>query len=412
MRSDSVWYFWPLGVGIMKRILFIIPDLPIRNKYTGFLKGMGYDIRILDNPRLVRHAFTQFQADVILCYDGFPGISATDIAETFRHDGNFKKTPFLLLSPDQMPEDTDSLSANKEINDIIYMPVEQAELYGFVTNWIETDNPLPTGSLRSYNQPVEDSEPDTPPVKPSKKNGKGWNKGSVSLYAMGKLFHNLVQSKATGIVLIRGDRRKMKIWIESGNIIDVNSNYIREDTFGRYLVSINKLSKEQNKKSLAIAQQHNLPQGEAMIKLGYLDSKQLREHITDHKIAKILNLFQRRWYKAKFVYNQEAFGHVSPDFQVTPLTKIMAVGIMNVARKKDLYETFFTSNKEKSKLRVCENFHNLAKALELGPTLTEQAMQINGNSIEEIKNIRADQFENNLRLAFLLVVTKGMCFAA
>lgn len=397
----------------MKRILFIMPDLPKRKTYIDFLRGMGYDIRILDNPSLVRQAYSQFQADVVLCYEGFSGISCVDIAEAFRLNGNFKKTPFLLMTPDPMPENESPILNNKNVNDIIHLPVEQAELYGFVTNWIENDNPLPVGSLRSYNNPVDEPSVNKTPPKPTQKNGlKNWTKGSVGLFTMGRLFSSLIQTKGTGILLIKGDRRKMKIWVEKGNVIDVNSNYIREDTFGRYLVSINKMSEKQNQKSLAIAQQHKLPQGEAMVKLGYLDSIQLCAYITDHKIVKILNLFQRRWYKAKFVFNHEPFGHVSTDFQNTPLIKIMSTGIMNVARKKDLYDTFFTNNKEKAKLCISENFHNLARALELGPTLTEQAMQINGNSIEEIKNIRSDQFENNLRLAFLLIVTRGMCFAA
>ena len=390
-----------------KKIMLIFPKTPFRETCSQFLADMGYKVNIVDDPNIAYAAANRFNPDLILCYEDFHGKTGIEIADLMKTSEILSKIPFIIMSPRAEKEnDTFQDMVMTKASDLIRLPVEQAKLYGFVSNWLESDNPTPvtTPNVRLIN----DNEKSN--LKP--KDETTSNKGSVSLYSMGRLFFNLINSKKTGTLLLKGDRRKMKVFIESGNVIEVQSNYMREDTLGKFLIGLNKLSEEQNQKSLEFARHNNVPQGLAIVRLGFIKEDQIGRYITEHKILKLLNVFQRRWYKSKFVFNEGALNCKDTQFRPTPLNKIVGTGIFNVARKKDIYETFFQKDKEKIKLQLSNHFDTLAADLDLGPALVEQAMRINGLSIEEIKSNREDQFENNLRLAFLMVVSQGMTFTA
>ncbi len=392
-----------------KRILLIMPQMPLADTFCGFLKEMGYTIYVQDNPRFALSSSDQFQPDLIMCYEDFVGMKGSEIAWSLKNTNEMKDIPFLMISPKPLTLETSELRlSDMKIDDLINLPVEQADLYGYVTNWLESDTPVPLSLLR-YNEMPEGNVSEKGN---GKKKSKTWSKGAVSPYSVGRLFHCLIKKQATGTLLVRGERRKLKACIEEGNIIDVQSNYMRDDTLGRYLMGIGKLTEEQHQASISQAAQDNSKQGAALVELGYFDADQLLACMTEHKLIKLLNLFQRRWYKSKFVFNEGPIEHRARDFHTTPLQRVISMGILNIARKKDLYETFYRKNKECSKLCICEDFDRLAQDLDLGPALVNQAMELNGSSLEEIKSCRADLFENNLRLAFLLVVTKGMHFAA
>ena len=387
-----------------KRIMLVMPDLPTRESYCDFLHEMGYHVYVLDDPRRAELISRNYIPDMILCYDDFCETTGFDFAENIRKNNLLPDTRFLLMSSrPQMEDERERQWALEKVDDLIQLPIEQAELYGYITNWLESDNPEPVSSLKAYNFQMVDPDP---------KALKAWDKGEVSLISIGKLFNMLIRTNQSGTLLIKGERRKMKVLIDSGNVVDVHSNYLREDSLGQYLVKANVLTKEQNEKSLDLAKKQDIPQGEALIQLCILEKDDLINCLTEHKILKLLNIFQRRWYKAKFVFREGPVGDNNRSFMATPLAKIIGTGIMNIARKKDLYDIFFRKNKERIKLNMNENFSRLARILDLGPALMDQARQLNGSSLEEIKAVRSDQFENNLRLAFLLIVTKGMKFAA
>jgi len=389
-----------------KRILLIFPNNPFRETCCDFLCQMGYKVSICDNPKFALTLGNKISPHLILCYENFDQVTGVEVARSMKRANALGKVPFLLMSarPEQ-EKDTFQKEVMMSVDDLIRLPIEQAELYGYITNWTENEKPSPVnnypGAFRT-----------DPPESPAKTtNQKQWNKGTVNLFSMGRLFFNLLNNRKAGILLLKGERRKMKIYIHDGNILDVVSNYMRDDTLGRFLIGIKKITRELNKETLEFAKMNDLPQGEAIVKMNILTSVQVCQYITEHKILKLLNVFQRRWYKSKFIFNESRVRDIKTNFKPTPLEKIIETGILNIARKKDIYDTFFQQNKEKLKLNISEDFDALAADLDLGPALVDQAMRINGHSIEQIKSNRADQFENNLRLAFLLFVTKGMTFA-
>jgi CheY-like chemotaxis protein len=394
-----------------KRIMLIMPSTAVRSTFSTFLKDMGYQVFVQDRATHAISFCQKIDPDLVLCYESLDGRSCTELADQFRSSHGSEKKPFIMVSPNPTTEGNFEVNLKKlKVDDLIRLPIEQGELYGYVTNWLETDDPHSISpkflGAAVVEQPVRQS------VGPAAKNGKPWDKGTVGLTSMGRLFFQLTKRKATGTLLFKGERRKMKVWIDSGEVVDVQSNYMRDDTLGRYLIDIGKLTEEQCEVAVQYAAGNSLQLGGAIAKLGYASTAQTAQYITDHKILKLLNVFQRRWYKSKFAFKLCNVDSGPTEFVRTPLSRIIGDGILNVARKKDLYEVFFSKNKETKPLCICDQFDQLANSLSLGPAQVRQAMQLSGCSLEQIKQSRSDQFENNLRLAFLLLVTKGMKFAA
>lgn len=387
-----------------KKIMLIMPEMDLRVTFADFLIEMGYHVDVLEDPLLALPSTNRYKPNLILCYEKFVNGSALDVAGVLKAKEEVNQIPFVMVTPRKRSENSkDPDFGQLKIDALMHLPVGEAEFYGQVTHWLEADEPMPLPSM----QP--------PQNKKTPCNGNGdsnqWRKGTVSPASMGRLFYNLIRSNSQGVVLIKGERRKMKVVIEGGQIIDVKSNYIRDDTLGKYLMRINKISDEQNRKSLKFARDYNVPQGEAFLQMDILDKKMLDHYITEHKVIKLLNLFQRRWYKSKFVFNSGDVTRNGQDFCPTPIQKILSSGILNIARKKDMYDTFFRNDKENTRLRITENFDRVARELDLGPAQVDQAMRIKNKSIEQVKTDRSDQFESNLRLAFLMVLSKGMTFA-
>jgi CheY-like chemotaxis protein len=389
-----------------KQVLLIMPKMKLRSTFSEFLQEMGYRVFMKDGPKLAGAACLELQPDLILCYEKLAGMNGADMAATFKQQAELRAIPFLMLTQAKLNDNTpvpdlDALC----IDDLIFLPINQTELYSYITNWTEADNPQSL-VMEKFQAP---QKTDALKAKAPDKND-AWKKGTVNPFSVGKLFYHLIRSKETGTLMIKSERRKMKVTVDQGDVVDVQSNYMRDDTLGRYLMGISKITEEQNKLSLAYASQNGIQQGAAILKLDFMKTDHLAQCITEHKIIKLLNLFQRRWYKSKFRFNPGCDEPMRTDFVRTPLQSIIGNGILNIARKKDLHEIFFRKNRQKATLQICKNFDQHARQFDLGPAQIGQAMQLAGNSLEQIKSQRSDQFEGNLRLAFLLIVTRGMRF--
>ena len=418
----------------MKKILLIIHNQQISRRFSTFLSEMGYRVKTVDDPKMAIAMGKTFSPDLILCEANFPVLSGVTLASLFKNIHEFTQTPFILLANKLNSDETLNRFVESSVaDDMVPCPMDQVSLYGTITKWLESDErpagfekfiaaPSDTGRFRSSGERFEISKnikengkelmkatPSIPPIDHQVKRRESWNKGKVSCTSISKLLYNLIQKKESGILMVRG-KQWMKIFVESGKLTDVTSNYIPEDSLGRFLIKQKKITPLENRVSLKRAKQQNLLQGQVLIRLRILDKKELNFYITHHKSTKFLRLFQNSWEKASFKFVPMAKASTSGAMKQVPLGKVLSMGIMKAAKPMDLYDYFVKTKNENTPIKISEDFHEVVENLAMDPRAIDTIKSFDSKSIQEIRNETEEDFPEKLRLAFLMLNTEGADF--
>jgi DNA-binding response OmpR family regulator len=385
-----------------KKILLITSTPDVGGPIAKFLKEMGYKAILSNEPRAATDLATRFQPDLILCQGVMPGLSGQDLARLFKANPALSAVPFLLLTNRVWEvaemERADFVTA---ADDLVRLPITQTDLYGKVTQWLESESRPASVSQRV-------AGPMTPLEK--KRPARSWRRGSIRLANIARLLFNISKDRETGVLEISSGRRRMKLLIANGAAVDVQSNYIREDTLGRYLIEQGKILRGENEASLTRAKKEGVPQGRMLVRLGFVTETELLDALTEQKTNKFLRLFDGSWDGGAFAFSVQKIETPPKSMLVIPAAVWLVRGIMEITQTEQVFDTFARNGKKDTLIFVGSNLNATAKLLHLEMAAVELSLWIDGKSVTGIRNQMAHQFDSLLRLAFLLLVSRAARF--
>lgn len=385
-----------------KKILLIINNPQVQKPFAKFLQELNYKIFVCEDGKSAIEIVTSFKPDLILCQASLPVISGTEVARLFKSHDKISTIPFILITS-KMPtfEEMERADFRISADDFIQLPLDQPALYGIITKWLESDERPKSiaermaGELRG-NQPI--------------KRSKSWKKGRVNCSTLCKLLFTLIQNNETGSIRFQGQKRKMTVFVKNGVICDVTSNYIREDTLGHFLLQTNKITMQENSSSLQRAKKSNTPQGKVLISMGVLTQKDLEQVLTQQKKMKFLRLFQGSWNGSAFQFVPQEVNIENFTMNRVKLSDMIKMGLFKIVRKDELYNIFVKHNKTQTKFSISSNFLNITSLLHLESSIINKARALDGQTIDGLKMSIPGQFDDLLRLSFLVIITKAAYF--
>ena len=381
-------------------VLLITGNAKISDEISKLLAPSAYAVKICSDPKQAVEVTKEVKPHLILCDTNLPVISGMELARLFKRHALLAKIPFLLLTS-HMPSlnELEQTGVRIEADDLIRMPITQTQLEQTIHRWLPGMENV-TGRV--------DAAAGTGEVASKRKTPKPWNKGYVSALTLGRLFFHLITSKESGALRIRGDRRQMTAFIHNGNLVDISSNYIRDDTLGRFLVLRKRITPKENQDSLRLAMRKKMPQGQVLVQMNILDERELELYINQQKSAKFINLFCKDWNGSAFEFLAERINTRDLTGEPFPLTSALKTGLLEQTDYEELIDLFVRSRKDQLPLLLIGDLTALARQLGLDPTMVEQAKSIHGKTIKDLQSIFGEQFEFYLRLAFLLITMRGM----
>ena len=385
-----------------KRIFVITSNATLSDLLVGFLKEMGYTVTLCNEPRMAVKRAEREKPDLVLCQHQTEGLTGMELGRLFKSNPVLAEVPFLLMS-NTLPPINEMVRTDIQAwaDDLVKLPISQSDLYGKVTKWLESDN-----RLRAIKQPV------TNPLLLEKKPNKPrpWNKGSINCAKISRLLTHLHIKKPTGILDLKKNRTKMTVTIIEGAIIDISSNFIRNDSLGNFLIQQGNITPQENKVSLLCAQKEEIPQGKILVRLGMISERDLLEMVARQKVKKLLRLFEGSWDEGAYVFISRIVQ--PPPMAIEPVSpgRILKAGILKVAKPAMLYDTFAQNKKLNSNISLNPDWKERLAFLCLKQESLDVVEWIHGKNLAKIKKDASVRFDPLVRLAFLLLVSKAATF--
>jgi len=386
-----------------KKILLIINNPQVQKSFSAFLEELGYSVFSCEDGKESLDIVNSFEPDLILCESSLPVISGNELAELFKSHVRISSIPFILITS-KMPtiEEIERAEIKIAADDFIKLPLDQSSVLGMIYKWIESDE-----KPKSIGERIAGELP----AKPISKHVKSWRRGKVNCASLGRLLFHLLKGNDNGTIKFSGKRRKMTVLAKDGKIVDIMSNYIREDTLGLFLTQTHKITTQENKVSLKRAREKGYLQGKALMKMGLLTQRELEHILTQQKKKKFLRLFQGNWAGSLFEFIYEETEMDGFSMRPVELYKIIKMGLFKIAEQDSLYNIFIKNGKTGNKISISNNFENIANLLALEVGTRKKAIALQGQTIDGLKMSIPDQFDDLLRLAFLIIITKAANFS-
>jgi tetratricopeptide (TPR) repeat protein len=385
-----------------KKILLIITDRRISGPIFSILFQLGYAVKICNVPKTAVATAEAFLPALIICSSRLPVDSPTDIAAELKAHPLLGLAPFLVIGPQS---DLDPEAAEAAVDDWIVPPVNQNSVFETVTRWLE-DGDHPPVKIASSKPEVKSDKP----IDHQKKGSSNWTAGPVNCARVGRALARLMASGADGDLLVKGTRRRLDAKISGGKIVDVNSNYIREDTLGTFLIQEERITRRENERSVDMAKEKGVPQGRMLIEMGILSEQELNVYLTKQKINKLLRLFTGTWEGGLYKFIPRDIPHEDSAMKPTPIQDVLRLGFLDSARVSELFERFVKNDRERTALVLAPNIEPHVKALGLPTSDLKLIAWLDRHSILDAKNQVPTQFDRLLRLASLLIATGSIRF--
>ncbi len=385
-----------------KSILLIVEDPALVTTTKELLTKQGYQVDVCERSKDAVAAVSDRPPDLIVCDDKIPTITGRELARLFKSHERLALIPFILLAA-HLPSLAELEQAGLRVlaDDIIRFPFDPARFLQVVEHWLAVDQPPRTlaerlaGPLSGVERPQQ---------------ALPWNRGRSSCATIGRLLFRLHRDRASGVLRLKGERRMMHALIHEGNLVEVKSNYIRDDTLGRFLLDQKRITPKANELSLRAAVQENIPQGQVLVRMELLDANELEYYVAQQKIAKMTNLFETGWNESVFEFHGEPIPASAFAMKPAPLAPILVEGLFQVAELEELERIVLAHGMETYPIRLTEQFDKIATELGLNDELRQVAATLTGASVSHLIAQESEEAARQLRLAFLLVVTEGAWF--
>lgn len=383
---------------MLKKILLVLKNQETAGIISGFLREMGYQTSTCRESKFAVNVTLEYMPDLVICASEMDVFSGQDVARLFKCHQVLSKIPFLIMAPNiSSMEELERAGMIVAADDFIRLPVTQAELYGKVTQWLEGGSEVKSGI-----SPCE-----IPPKIVKRGLSKSWEKGQVNLISLGRLMSCLIRYKESGILRIRDNLKKMKVTLSRGQIVEVKSNYLRDDSLGRFLILMKKISSQEAEKSFSFAKAKNILQGQALVKMGIMVQNEIDDFIAQHKMVKVFNLFRNRWSTGFFAFTPMTMPKEKEFSPLASTSKILKLGIMKTVPFQDIRKVIERNGQNKKPIYLVKNFDVISDLLELGIQEITAAKQMDEKCVADVSRANPEKMEYYYRLAFLLLSSQA-----
>jgi tetratricopeptide (TPR) repeat protein len=144
--------------------------------------------------------------------------------------------------------------------------------------------------------------------------------------------------------------------------------------------------------------------------MNLLTNRELELYLSKQKNMKFLRLFHGAWENSAYEFAPQQVDKSLFSMKPVHLTSVLKTGIMNIAEIDDLLKTFRRNKKLDVPISLTDQFDSIVRQFNLETRVRELAEWMNGKSINRIKNQVVEEFEDCLRIGFLLIVSTGAEF--
>ena len=389
-------------VEIMKKILLIIANNVLLQRVTNFLTEEQYEVFNCQNAVRSVESTMQVEPDLIICEADMPVISGMQLPRLFKRHRRLREIPFLLVTT-KMPSLREMRRSGfrVEADDILQLPISKNTLLSYVSAWLQADQRPVSISERisGYLDTLIKASP-----------GKIWKKGRINRVSAGKLLYHLVLFKETGTLNLQLDDHRMTVYIEDGQVIDIDSSYLRKDSFGAHLVSQRKITEKENLHYFLLAQKSRCPLGQMLLDADIFELPELKSHLAQHKKKKLLGLFKDYWQDAAFEFIPEGLPEIEPGIEPMPINKLLQEAVFSQIDDQVIIKAFDRNDKLDQPLTLNERFDKVIPLFNLEAAQVAKFREIEANSINDLRTAYPDSFSEYLQMAFFLIVTRSAGF--
>ncbi len=291
-----------------KRIFVVDDDSSVLESMVEFLKMEGFETGSAQSGTEAREALKNSQYDLLIVDALLPGIDGFKLIAELRKEKIWKNVPIIIISGVyKSPSQAKWAKAQLDIFDYLYKPIKLESLKRRIYTALKLEKrPRATDSQIQFAHRQEAggkfyllSPLEAPLV------------GNLADVPLAVILYKLFRARATGALILKRDAAQRLLAFDKGKIVSARSN-IKDEYLGQTLVRAGRITREQNEKSLAIAQKSGKRQGDVLISQGWLNQHELPMFLKKHVEERVLYSFL--WTDADFEFKRS---NSLPPFNVT-----------------------------------------------------------------------------------------------
>lgn len=373
------------------KILLIASEPKLVRQLSTFLSDVGYTIRVCPESKTAVDYALAFQPDLVISDDQLAVIGGAEMARLFKSQPNLVRFPFLLLAREESVSSAKRASRSLRADSILTKPFNQSEFYAVVSALLEGEV---VPDRKDKDDPAESDF--------------GLIRGTISPITLTRGLYSLLSSHVGGHLRCKSDRKKLRLSILNKRIVDAQSNYMRDDSLGRFLLQIGKITEKEHQTTLDKAAHAGETQGEILVRAGILTTAEMHETMRKLKVKETLALFEKSWQGGYFEFRPESV-IVPPDHPANlKISDFLKQGLKRHVSIRWTIRAFEHKSRDRERMRLTPRFDDVCRLLELDREAVDMAHELQGRTIAELRTDPLFDANDLIHLVFLLSVTQGL----
>ncbi|MCC6160556.1 MAG: hypothetical protein IT350_21080 [Deltaproteobacteria bacterium] len=373
------------------RVLLIESGANASRSIQKLLTQFGFSVRACsDSKAAIGHALS-FKPQVVVAADGMPAISGTELARLFKSLPDLAVIPFILVTDEPASHAGRSDVGARRADDLVFRPALESVLIFTVSRWTQAPRPRFTPRIDPYPRSL------------------GQVRGLIHTISLVEALYCLISSQVSGYLFCRLERRQIHIGIDNGRVVDVRTNYDREDTFGRFLVKILRITPADLRRAQAAYPVPDTLKHQIYVDLGILTPDDLGDALRQFHATKLLSVFKKTWDGGFFEFRPCTISSDVPEKSNLKLCDFLKFGLKrHVAVRWALRDMEREARERMLKLRQTRRFDRVSKLLELDGASTDMLRRLEGRTLRELRHEPTYDHTDAVHLVFLMLVTGAM----
>ncbi len=378
-------------VGEEARVLLVESGASSARAIQGMLVKAGYLVRVCsDSKAAIGHALS-FKPHVVLAADAIPAISGTELARLFKSLPDLAVIPFILLTDQPAALAGRSEVGARRADDYVFRPALAETLLPTVGRWVQAPRPRFSPRIDPYPRNL------------------GQVRGLIHTVSLVEALYCLINSRVPGYLFCRLERRQIHIGVDGGRVVDVRTNYDREDTFGRFLVKILRITPADVRRAQAAYPTPDALKHQIYADLGILTPEDLGDALRQFFAAKLLTIFKRNWDGGFFEFRPCTISSDVPRTANLKICDFLKFGLKrNAAVRWALRDMEREARERLLRLRRTPRFERVSKLLELDGAAVDMLGRTEGKTLRELRHEPMYDHVDAIHLVFLMLVTGAM----
>jgi DNA-binding response OmpR family regulator/Flp pilus assembly protein TadD len=374
--------------------ILLIARESLFEKLQAPLSARGWSVEPCPDVRKAVETTIRSKPELVLCEADMPIMTGWELARLFKSHDDLSQRPFLLLSAKMPPlQEMERADFRIAADDLLQLPADASAVVQRIADWLSPDE-RPSNLAQRMAGPLV--------APPGTRASVSWRRGKVLPASWCRLLLHLIEYRETGVLRLRGERRQLKMLVQSRFLVEIESNYERDSTFGRYLAQLGVIAEADGDKSFAAATERGVTQAEALVQLGLLTPSQADHYVARQKVDKVLQTFTPVWTGSAFHFSAERLAPKRFSIDPEPLVEILKQGVMQYAEPTELAQILLRIRGEDAAFQRAEKFERIVQDLRLTPELATLAEELAGKTLVEVRAPSLETNDARLRLAFLL----------